>query len=42
MQEVLRVADRILAMHDGRLNGELTKDEFSEEAVVNLITGGSR
>ena len=40
MQEVLRIADRILVMHEGRVNGELSKDQFSEEAVVNLSTGG--
>ena len=40
MQEVLGIADRILVMHEGRLNGELLPDQFSEEAVVNLATGG--
>jgi ribose transport system ATP-binding protein len=40
MQEVLRISDRIVAMHEGCLNGELSEEQFSEEAVVNLITGG--
>jgi ribose transport system ATP-binding protein len=40
MQEVLGIADRILVMHDGRICGELTKERFSEEAVVHLATGG--
>jgi ribose transport system ATP-binding protein len=40
MQEVLGIADRILVMHDGRICGELAKEQFSEEAVVHLATGG--
>jgi ribose transport system ATP-binding protein len=40
MLEVLGIADRILVMHEGRICGELTKEQFSEEAVVHLATGG--
>lgn len=41
MQEVLGIADRIIVMHDGRINDELQhKEQFSEEAVVRLATGG--
>ncbi len=40
MLEVLGIADRILVMHEGRIGGELTKEKFSEEAVVQLATGG--
>jgi ABC-type sugar transport system ATPase subunit len=40
MQEVLGIADRILVMHEGEISGELESDQFSEEAVVNLATGG--
>lgn len=41
MQEVLGIADRILVMHDGEISGELHhKEQFSEEAVVSLATGG--
>jgi ribose transport system ATP-binding protein len=40
MQEVLGIPDRILVMHDGQISGELTKEGFSEEAVVHLATGG--
>ena len=39
MQEVLGMADRILPMHEGRVKRELTPSGFSEEALVNLITG---
>jgi ribose transport system ATP-binding protein len=40
MQEVLGIADRILVMHEGTICGELLPDQFSEEAVVHLATGG--
>ncbi len=40
LQEVLGVADRVLVMSEGRLTGELPENEFSEEAVMHLATGG--
>ena len=41
MQEVLGMSDRVLVMHQGRLAGELARDELSEEAVMRLATGGA-
>jgi len=40
MQEVLGIADRIVVMHDREISGELEKEQFSEEAVLRLATGG--
>ncbi len=40
MHEVLGIADRIAVMHEGRIEGELRPDEFSEEAIMTLATGG--
>jgi ribose transport system ATP-binding protein len=40
MPEVLGLADRILVMHDGRISGELSRAEATEEAVMRLATGG--
>lgn len=40
MHEVLGIADRIAVMHEGRIAGELLPDEFSEEAIITLATGG--
>ncbi|GAK59204.1 D-ribose ABC transporter, ATP-binding protein [Candidatus Vecturithrix granuli] len=41
MQEVIGIADRIIVMHDGEVSGELQhKEQFTEEAVVSLATGG--
>ena len=39
LPEVLRVADRILVMREGRLVAELTHEEASEEAIVAAATG---
>jgi ribose transport system ATP-binding protein len=39
MEEVLGLADRVLVMHEGRLAGELSRAEMSEEAVMRLATG---
>jgi ribose transport system ATP-binding protein len=41
MEEVLGMSDRVLVMHEGRLTGELSRDELSEEAVMQLATGGT-
>lgn len=40
MEEILGIADRVLVMHEGRLSGELSRDEMTEEAVMQLATGG--
>ncbi len=40
MEEVLGMGDRVLVMHEGRLAGELKRGELSEEAVMQLATGG--
>ncbi|RYG25360.1 sugar ABC transporter ATP-binding protein [bacterium] len=36
MEEVLGLSDRIVVMREGRLTGTLTRDEASEEAVMQL------
>lgn len=40
MEEVLGMSDRVLVMHEGRITGELKREELSEEAVMQLATGG--
>ena len=42
MEEVLRMSDRTLVMHEGRITGELQRAELSEEAVMRLATGYAR
>lgn len=39
MEEILGMADRALVMHEGRLTGELSRSEISEESVMQLATG---
>jgi ribose transport system ATP-binding protein len=42
MEEVLRMSDRTLVMHQGRIAGNLSREELSEEAVMTLATGGKQ
>jgi ribose transport system ATP-binding protein len=42
MEEVLGMSDRTLVMHEGRITGELSHEELSEEAVMTLATGKTR
>ena len=42
MEEILGMSDRTLVMHEGRITGELQRDELSEEAIMQLATGVSR
>jgi rhamnose transport system ATP-binding protein len=39
LPEVLGMADRILVMHEGRITGELSRDEADEERVMRAATG---
>jgi ribose transport system ATP-binding protein len=39
MEEVIGVSDRILVMHEGRISGELQRDQFSEHRVMQLAIG---
>ncbi len=40
IEEILRLADRVLVMHRGRIAGELARAEASEERIMRLATGG--
>jgi ribose transport system ATP-binding protein len=37
--ELIGICDRILVMHEGQIQGELTKKEFSEENILRLAIG---
>jgi ribose transport system ATP-binding protein len=39
MEEVLSMSDRVIVLHEGRVSGELQRNELSEEAVMQLATG---
>ena len=40
LPELLGMSDRILVMHEGRLAGELAREEATQEKVMHLATGG--
>jgi ribose transport system ATP-binding protein len=37
----LHLSDRILVMHRGRISGELSRKEATEELIMQLATGGA-
>lgn len=39
LPELIGVCDRILVMHEGRLSGELQKEDFCEEKIMRYATG---
>ncbi len=39
MEEILGMADRALVMHEGRITGQLQRDQLSEESIMHLATG---
>jgi ribose transport system ATP-binding protein len=39
MEEVIGVSDRIAVMHEGRVSGELNRNQFSEENILLLAIG---
>jgi ABC-type sugar transport system ATPase subunit len=40
MEELLGMSDRIVVLCEGRKTGELRKDQFSQETVLRLASGG--
>lgn len=41
MEEILGMSDRTIVMHEGRITGELSRDQLSEEAIMQLATGNT-
>jgi ribose transport system ATP-binding protein len=39
MQEILGLSDRVLVMHEGRMTGELSREEASQEAIMKYAIG---
>lgn len=39
LPELIGMSDRILVFHEGKLAGEVSRGEFSEEAIMRLATG---
>ena len=38
MQEIMRVCDRILVMHEGEITGELDAEEATQEDIMRLAS----
>lgn len=41
LSEVIGISDRIIIMHEGKKTGELSREEFSEEVIMELAIGGT-
>ncbi len=39
MEEILGMSDRAIVMHEGRITGELDRNELTEESIMQLATG---
>ncbi len=39
MEEILGMSDRALVMHEGRITGELARNQLGEEPIMQLATG---
>ena len=40
LPELLGMCDRIYIVCEGRINGEIAREEFTQERIMNLATGG--
>jgi ribose transport system ATP-binding protein len=40
LPEILLMSDRIFVMHEGAIKGEMTKENASQESIIQLATGG--
>lgn len=38
LEEIIGLSDRALVMHEGKITGELKRDQLSEESIMNLAT----
>jgi ribose transport system ATP-binding protein len=41
LEEILGMSDRVLVLHQGRLAGELSREQMTEETIMHLATGGA-
>lgn len=39
LEEVIGMSDRVIVMHEGRITGELSREQLSEESIMHLATG---
>jgi inositol transport system ATP-binding protein len=41
LPEILGMSDRVLVMHEGRITGEFTREEVTQEKIMTAATGGA-
>lgn len=41
LPEVLGMSDRVLVMHEGRITGEFTREQATQESIMHAATGGT-
>ncbi|MDF2681600.1 MAG: rbsA [Brevibacillus sp.] len=41
LPEVLGMSDRVLVMHEGRITGEFTREQATQELIMHAATGGT-
>ena len=39
LPEVIGISDRVYVMHEGKVSGELKKEELSEKAIMDFAVG---
>jgi ABC-type sugar transport system ATPase subunit len=39
MPELIGMSDRIVIMHEGRVNGIIARDSFSQEKILEIASG---
>ena len=42
LPEIIGMADRVLVMHEGKITGEVTKEEMTQEKIMYYATGGDK
>lgn len=41
MEEIIGMSDRALVMHEGKITGELSREELTEQSIMQLATGST-
>jgi ribose transport system ATP-binding protein len=42
LPEIIGMADRVLVMHEGKITGQVSKEEMTQERIMHFATGGEQ
>lgn len=42
LPEVIGIADRVIVMQEGKLTGEVNKEQMTQEVIMHYATGGEQ